>query len=105
MSDEDDLNMARKAIDGDASALIRIIDRRIGLALGVVSEDDSRARKRMMEQLLGMIEAATTAPHRDPMEAIQNTMEIMRRLSQVRDIHPTEAVSSDLSAVDDIARA
>jgi hypothetical protein len=41
MSDEEDLRLARKAIDGDASSLLRLVDRRVSKMLG---RDESTAR-------------------------------------------------------------
>jgi len=46
MSDEDDLKLARKSLDGDASSLLRLIDRRIARALGAGDDETlERARK------------------------------------------------------------
>ena len=101
MSDEDDLKLARKSLDGDASALIRLIDRRIGLAFGTGDEDVlGRARKivDMMKMLRAMdenpsernrvvneaLDATLAAQPSDPSSAVDFMVDFIARNDPAR---------------------
>lgn len=76
MSDEEDLRLARKAIDGDASSLLRLVDRRVSKMLG---RDESTARA--VEDILRTT-IESSRQQRDTM-LTQRVLEIAGRIRQL----------------------